>query len=236
MKQLLGSVLLALPEPVKQVLRRSLLKVRTGMPRELMVSRGETVLQVGMWRPRQAVRLFRAVGPTGKLVFVEMSEKALNDVRTALESEGCTNATFVNKGAWHQAGVVDMLDSDDSSAVRIDTDRHHPRESYAEPVRRSVPVERLDTICADLALDHVDYAEITVNGAELQALDGLTAFLPNVRRLWVAGLTRNEDGTALNSEIAAFLEGQKFETAISRTGRVVSSDWGRLDGHVYAWQ
>jgi 23S rRNA A1618 N6-methylase RlmF len=102
---------------------------------------------------------------------------------------------------------------------------------------KKFPVDTIENICRENGVDQADYMEITVNGAEVDAIQGMGEMLQNTKRLWVAGLTRDtETGEPLNKEISKLLQSHGFRTKISKTEKSPLSIWGVLDGHVYAWR
>ncbi len=222
----------------KNLLRRLILHFRVGIPRELMVNRGDTVVQVGMWRAESARRLASSVGPSGQLLLVEMSSDAVKRINDTLDQMNFKNATVVNMGVWSEPGEIEMVCSDTESANRLETGRLHPEGENAQGETTGlVTVETIENICDKNGIDAVDYMEITVNGAELEAIRGMGKMLQRTKRLWVAGLTRDpETHEPLNIQIAQELRDHGFQTKISRSSRRTASVWGKIDGHVYAWR
>ncbi|MGB7329666.1 MAG: FkbM family methyltransferase [Rubripirellula sp.] len=219
----------------KNSLRRLILHFRTGMPRELMVNRGDTVVQVGMWHRDSARRLANSIGPNGRLVLIELSKDSLDVVKEAMEARSLHNVDYVNKGAWHTPGQVEIIVNENPSLNRIDTGRLHPGGD--DGIKKMVDVDTIENICEEHDVDVVDYMEITINGAEVDAIRGMGKMLQATKRIWVAGLTRDpETGEPLNAAIAKELQSHGFSTKISRSKKSAASKWGSLDGHVYGWR
>lgn len=239
LKYLFPKLAAIIPEGgVKNLIRRSILHFRTGIPRELMINRGDTVVQVGMWRSESARRLAEAVGSDGRIVLIEMSAEAAARISSTFSEMKYNNATVVNAGVWSEPDEVNIVHSESPSANRIDTGRLHPEgHGSSEGPTGHVKVETIENICSVCGVESVDYMEITVNGAELEAIRGMGVMLQRTKRLWVAGLTRDAvTGEPLNLEIAKELRRNGFHTKISRAKRQSLSVWGKIDGHVYAWR
>ncbi len=235
-KALAQKLIRCIPESsAKNCLRRTILHFRIGIPRELMVNRGDTVVQVGIWSPSSVTRLVQSIGSTGRLLVIELSNESLANIRAAVAESDCQNITFVNKAVWHTPGEMEIIEADDPSMTRIDTGRLHPGVSQGK--KRMVEVDTIGNICTQHGIQHADYMEITINGAEVEAIRGMGGMLKTTRRIWVAGLTRDpKTGEPLNTSIAAELIRHGFQTKISRAKRSRNSQWGSLDGHVYGWR
>ncbi len=239
MKQTLARALFTLwrlvPEgPARNALRRALYRVRVGIPRELLINPGDTVVQVGMWRLSSLRRAARAVGPSGRLLLIEASPEHAARAAEFLADKGMDNCSVVNAAGWHESGTLELNLSDDPSGIQVDgVHADIPHEVSGRTV--SVPAVRLDDVTREHGITAVDYLEVTVNGAELQVLQGAPDLLPHVRRLLAAGMMRDPETHApLNERVAEHLAAQGFRTTISRHGRVANQAWGRIDGHVYA--
>ena len=234
--KLIRSTATAIPEGgLKNWLRKTILNHRIAAPRELMVNKGDTVVQVGMWRPVAAKSLARAIGPKGRIMFAEVSDKAIDDLKKAMENGPCKNVSFFNRGAWDSPGELELLVEDDPAATRLDTGMLHP--GHGTTSTKMVAVDTIANMCAEAGIDKIDYIEITVNGAELHALKGMGELVKSTKRVWIAGLTRDPDtGKPLNIDISEELQARGVNTKISKSGKKVGDQWGKLDGHVYGWQ
>lgn len=73
--------------------------IRSRAVRKLELQHGDTVLEVGCGTGRNLPHLEAAVGPTGHIFGVDLSEKMLNRARTLCEWRGWTNVTLVRMDA-----------------------------------------------------------------------------------------------------------------------------------------
>lgn len=228
----------ALPESdAKNRLRAGILSTRHFLPKELAVRKGDTVVQVGMWSPEHLRRLLAAIGPTGRVVLIEISADVVREFRQFLEAEGISNVTLVNKGAWSSKGIHRLNVGVDPDANQLEIENVDMPAGHHFVDERQVEVDTVDNVLAELGWKTVDYAEVTVNGVELEVLAGMSDSLPHVRRLLVAGMMRERDsGEPLNKRVAAVLESRGFRTRISQPGNVLGSDWGQADGFVFGWR
>ena len=226
-----------LPEGgLKHFVRSTILGFRIAAPREFMINRGDTVVQVGMWRRTSAKRVLDAIGPDGTALFIEVSAKSIEDLKKAHEESNCKNVFFVNKGAWDSPGEIELLIEDNPANTRLQTGMLHPGE-LGKAQTQKVQVDTIENICNSVGINKIDYIEITVNGAEVNALKGMGDLVKVTKRFWVAGLTRNpETNQPLNIPISEYLQSRGVKTKISTSGKKATDKWGRLDGHVYGWQ
>lgn len=234
--------------PWKNWLRAQLLDVRNGLPRELMVSRGDVVVQVGMWRPRNLMRLSQCVGETGRVVLVEADQRVTDNLAQLIAAKNIQNVTIVNKGAFKERGTVEFNVGASPGHNRIDGTGVEMVVNVNQDVfdqKASIEVDTVDNIVADLGIDRVDYVEITVNGVELEVLEGMPNTLQHAKRLFLAGYARDsESGEPTNERTSRYLKNQGFRTTITRRIKADMEDfdrdavkqWGLMDGHVFAWR
>ena len=150
--KLIRSTATAIPEGgLENWLRKTILNHRIAAPRELMVNKGDTVVQVGMWRPVAAKSLARAIGPKGRIMFVEVSDKAIDDLKKAMENGPCKNVSFFNRGAWDSPGELELLVEDDPAATRLDTGMLHP--GHGTTSTKMVAVDTIANMCAEAGID-----------------------------------------------------------------------------------
>lgn len=230
-----GRLLGAAPPRIRNRVRAALLRIRVGLPRELLVAPGEVVVQVGMWRPGNAVRLSRAIGPNGRALLIEAGPAEALAIEQRLEAEGLSNVRVVNAAAWHEETEMEFDQAETPAGSQLSgVDLKKPAQGRGATI--TVGARRVDEIAKAEGFLNASYVEVTVNGAELNALKGMPSLLASVDRLFVAGMMRDENGVPANRAIAQFLEQAGFRTRISRNGAVVDETWGRVDGHVFGWR
>ena len=133
---------------------------------------GDTVLDVGAGIGGEALTFSKLVGPNGRVVCIEGHPATAHALRRLVELNHLENVTVLPLAVGQQAGLVFM--SDDTvdhlgNSVRGDAD--------SGP---AVPVLPLDLIIADLGLDRVDFLKMNIEGAEVDALNGMSANLASV--------------------------------------------------------
>lgn len=205
-------------------------------PIELTLRKGETIVQVGAIREGQTLTMALIVGENGRVIAIEPEKANLEALRQKLEEKSVKNVTLVPKGAWSEKGKRRLFLSPHSADHKIEVpgvlhDNDLRPENYQSFTE--IEVDTVDNILRDLEISSVDYAKITVNGAELEVLKGMEETLRGDVRLWVKGHAL-KDGQPINKAIASFLEERGFFVQIGkRRGAVISKDFIR-EGDVYA--
>ena len=210
-------------------------RMRNGIPREINIPQGARVVQVGMWRLPNALRLARAIGPSGRGLLVEASEEHATKISDEFGRRGLEHMTVVHAAGWYENGELELKESDEPSGNQV---TGVPLQIPKEFTGRTfvVPARRLDDVAREHDLLHPDYVEVTVNGAEMDVLRGMPTLLSATNRILVAGMMRDSAGTAANLEVERYLKEYGFQTQVSRRGRTVSEQWGRVDGHVFGYR
>ena len=229
----------------RQSLAEFVLNFKQNVPREMMIGSGDTVVQIGTPQTETVRRIAKAIGPNGRAVVVEADETNVNRLRSWIDSNAIKNVRLIHQAAADRKGVLTFLVSKkwsgnhrlaDDSIVN-DNDQLEVDATGSEYLRKEVPADTVDGICAANDIDHIDYIEIAINGAELAVLKTMPEILKKTKRLFVKGHSRErETGMPICHAIKALLDGQGFKTRITRPSRAGTADWGKREGDVYAWR
>ncbi len=219
------------------------LRVRPNIPRELIVNRGDCVVQVGTPSTSTMHRLVKSVGPKGRVYVIEPAATNVQRLNNYREVHGLRNVRIIPKAAWDKPGthrfLVSARDDDhrlDNDAILHDNDLREQRENggYQETL---VEVDTVENMLGGELIDSIDYLEIAVNGAEQNVLDGMGTLLQKTRRVFVKGHPRDRDtGQAACYRLTDYLLQHGFKTAITKSSRAVDHAWGNREGDVYAWK
>jgi FkbM family methyltransferase len=80
----------------------------------------------------------------------------------------------------------------------------------------TVPTGTLDDFCARRGLDHIDFIQMDVQGAEQLVLAGATAMLPHITAIWLEVSAREHyRGQTLAADITRFMRDHGFQLAHS---------------------
>lgn len=158
------------------------------------VLEGETVVLGGCYRYDTISRFSDVVGPKGRVVAIEANERNVDKLRSRIAADArlknAGNIVLIAKGIWNEKGKKTFIANkgDDAALDKIESrelrDFSYHKVDHAE--RIEVEVDTLDNILNEAGVENVDFVLLTINDAELLALDGVDRLLlnnPNVRFL-----------------------------------------------------
>jgi FkbM family methyltransferase len=231
-----------LPEGrLKNAVRSLMLNFQHSLPTELVVNRGDTVVQVGTPTPKTVRRFQRAVGPQGRLVIVEAMPENQRRLREDIERRGLSNVQVIEAAACNENGsgelAVSPLWGDHKlplDGVTIDNDERPENHAMQRiPVR----LVRLDDALGDLGLTSVDFLSVTVNGAEAEVLRGAAQILSSSRpgtRVYAKGHALDAAGQPIHQQTEPLMRSFGFRTKVSRGEP--STTQARRAGDLFAWK
>jgi FkbM family methyltransferase len=158
----------------------------------IVASSGDTVVLGGCYLTRTIRMMYEVVGPTGLIIAIEANPANVEKVRSEIAADAklsrARNIMLVPKGIWGKPDRMTFVAStgDDAALDKI-ADAQLRDFSYAKVAgtrRFDIEVDTLDNILRDVGVKHVDLVILTINDAELVALDGMEQLLranPNVR-------------------------------------------------------
>ncbi len=143
--------------------------------------KGSIMVDAGAYTGLKAMHYADIVGPAGKVVAIEIDRHNCDLIKRNAKANSLPIIT-VEKGIWDQKGQKTDCHRERQRHTIAEVDQLNSEHGYlSETV---VETDTLDNILDQAGVDVVDYLNIQVNGAELQALEGLT--LERVRAIWVA--------------------------------------------------
>jgi FkbM family methyltransferase len=138
--------------------------------------RGDLVLDLGAGNGEELSRISHAVGAEGRVLAFEPHPESFRALVATVRANGLANVDAFPQAVTDRAGVT-TLNGDDASTRSVVTRTMTTLE---------VETTTIDDIFAQLRLDHVDFAKINIEGAELLALWGGAASLPRIRHLCIS--------------------------------------------------
>lgn len=235
-----------LPEGrMKAAIRRNLLNFQHSLPTELVVNRGETVVQVGTPNPATMRRFLRAVGEEGRLVIVEAMPENQERLQSAIEEGLFDNVIVVKAAACNENRQGELAVSPfwgdhkiPLTEVTMDNDRRPENAAMAK-----IPVRflRLDDELHRYGISQIDYLCVTVNGAELEVLKGAEKLLrngPRHARIYAKGHALDSNGKPVHLQSQKFLMSLGYHTKITKgePSSILERDWLWRAGDVFAWR
>lgn len=209
---------------------------RPQLREDLYINHGEWMAYVGFYRSEYATRLAEMVGPSSELVLVEAHPK--NYERLVKGLEGASNRERIhalNLALWTHRGVVPFEVYDEPNMtefhkVAVSVGKSHYADS-AQVVE--VPCDSFDNVFERFPL--IRHVFITINGAELEALRGMTKYLSTPgASVWIKSPFRNkETGEMMYKEVAQNLRERGLQVFVAAKTRGVATD---AMGKVYAYR
>ena len=173
------------------------------------LQKGDRVFEAGPYLGFGSVGMARLVGEDGRIVSLEAGPDTYQALRQNLEMNELTNVSAHYGGLGAKDG--EMLISE----------QHDQRISLVEGVvaassTRSVPTRSIESLCEEEGLAP-NFMILTINGAELMAIEGSAGFLSRCEglRVNVPGWYRDERGP-IGPRIAECLQAIGFEVITTR--------------------
>ena len=151
-----------------------------------MVNRGETVILGGVFSESYVEDYSNRVGSNGKVIVVEANP--VNILRLRERFKNINNILFINRAIWNKEKTLTLLAADQDvcqgyNRVKSENIDEFPNHLVQDINEISVSACTLDTVMQTLNRDKVDQINLTINGAELPALDGFKSILRNNNKL-----------------------------------------------------
>jgi len=152
------------------------------LPETILPPKGGIIIECGAYLGHKTVRFAdQLVGPGGKVLAIEMMPDNAEILRRNIKENGlCDVIDVIEAGVWKEAGTmpvkgkgrqrnsllkIDKLDQDRDVIARVDT---------------------LDAFVNEWGQPYVDLVFMTLNGAEVEALQGMSSSLQVVGAIYIA--------------------------------------------------
>ncbi len=136
------------------------------------VKPGDMVAEMGAFRGYYSMYLSRQVGETGNVVAIEPVKDNLRYLEKNIKKNDLKNVIIVPKGVWSKKTTLTFSQrSEDFQSASIDM-------NYSDAKMLSIEVDTLDNILAKTNTDKINQMIIQLNGAEHEALKGLSEIKP----------------------------------------------------------
>lgn len=240
MKNLIIRAICKLPETrLKNTIRHVLLNFHPGLPTKLMVNKGDTILIAGIRHPATVCDWVDATGKEGALIFVEADARNVETLTAHIAEKGYKNIQLLRCALGKEEGEARFLVSDRPSDNRLQNESiimdNDLREDYADEI--VVPVKSIDSITNELGLKKIDFVSLTINGAELDAIKGMSQSSSIVARIYSkAHALEEESKQPINQQITQILREYGFSTNIARPTKGIVDGWMVRAGDVFGWR
>jgi FkbM family methyltransferase len=152
-----------------------------------MVSSGESCIIAGVYSEHTIRDFSKVIGDNGTVVVVEANPQ--NASRLIDDCNDLKNVVITNKAIWRESGEMEFILSKQSreqgyNRLVSDELQHFPEHLDDNPIIIKVPTDTLVNISNEFGIKKLDHVNLTINGAELQAVECMAELLhqhPNVR-------------------------------------------------------
>lgn len=123
---------------------------------------GDTVIDVGAYTGFYTIYAAKKVGPKGRVIAMEPDPYSLMRLKRNIKLNNVNNITIISKGLYSRDAVLKFETQTVCSRIVDDENTSH--------TLNSIRVTTLDKLMSDLALKHVDFVKMDIEGAELEAI------------------------------------------------------------------
>lgn len=157
--------------------------VGSAVARMLPPGRGGVFVDAGAYIGFKALGFADYIGPQGKVLMIEICGENEALARRNISQNRLDNRiTSFNSAIWKEAGEMTDRSRGYSAHTLVETSEHMNWHG-----RSTVAARTLDSIFTEAGLDEINYLNLQLNGAELEALEGLSRYFDRVQVIRSAG-------------------------------------------------
>ncbi len=174
---------------------------------------GDVVLDIGAYLGVGALRLAREVGPAGRVISVEAKPQNQAAYAQLMQSNGVDHALLLKGGIWSEPGEMTFHCGERQENTLVG---HLARGTNLQTVR----TYSIDKIVDTCELPDVRLISLTVNGAEVEAIEGASKTLAEMSpALTIAGWYKR-DGRPIHEIACPMIKRHGYEVRVGPKGRV----------------
>lgn len=154
----------------------------------------------------------------GLIVAVEIGKKNYEVLKKNIKENNLEETVIpVHAGLWKENGIGTQKHNFTTRRFLSATDQWKPHMKHEEQVN----LLTIDTLIEQHNLDHVDYLNIQVNGAEREVCQGISLSKDKIKQVSIASYY-SDDGEQLVDEVIQIMESKGFELSGRLPGGRVS--------------
>lgn len=143
---------------------------------------GNIVVEAGAYVGYYTIKMSQAVGPAGRVIAVEPVDENRDIILKNIEANNIQNVTLLPYAVWNEKGTVTFYLTDrQKNSLLPDLLRGKGKMHEI-----TVPTATIDSIVEETGISAPNFVIITVNGAEVEALEGMSNTLDKGVHLVVA--------------------------------------------------
>lgn len=178
---------------------------------------GETFLDIGAYMGYGTIRLNKELGAESRIISVEPDPDAIKLLKENISCNNLSNVSIVPNAIWNRSGEILDFSKTARQANSLISDIVKASNSM------SVQTITIDEIVRNTDEGTVDAVSITVNGAEVEAVEGMEDTIKRCEhiRLSIAGWYKRGDKRICDI-ISPMLQDYGLELAVGRKGGVLA--------------
>jgi FkbM family methyltransferase len=170
---------------------------------------GSVIVDVGAGNGTDTVLFAQSAGPAGWVFAIEAHPKTARLLRATCKYNKFNNVTIVEAALMGSTEKLRMTDEGSHLANRV------LRESGAVEgvVTDMVDTTTLDRFCLTHKISCIDFLKMNIEGAEVEAIKGMTISIAKIRRACIAchDFIKQDPDEPIKRSIAAFMKSNGFE-------------------------
>ena len=194
--------------------------VQAAYERYYRLNRGAVIVDVGANVGAFSVKAATVIRDEGKVIAIEPEAGNLAFLRRNIEANDLRNAVIVPKALWSEKGKLNLCLSATSLCHSFYEDSSYGMKEIDG--LQEVQVDTLDNILKTLSIDHVDFLKMDIEGAELEAIKGMTETLRVTENLAIE-TCHVVNGKKTSPIVVQFLRDEGFKVR-------------EISDYVYAWK
>lgn len=175
----------------------------------------DIVVDAGPYLGYGALKMGELVGNSGKIIAIEAGPDCGKLLEKNIKENSLKNIQIVHKAVWNKKEIK-IFHRSSKQANSLVQDLIKKTETNTVQVR----ADTIDNILNDYGITNISMISLTINGAELEALEGMSKTLENYSpRLSIAGWYQRS-GQLIWKGAMALLKKKGYKTLKSRDGKV----------------
>ncbi len=201
----------------KNFLRRILMR-RIGLSFYGLANKGDTVVQGGCFMIETVAKWSDVVGKDGKVIIIEISKENIDILRYDIKRRSLNNVILVHSGVWDKKEEKELSISESSHLSMLNNTKISSKILTKEDFVGTdvVTVDSIDHILEELNITKVNVVNLTISGAEREALRGMNHTIKvNHPRIAIrCSFYDNHSGHHTSFDTTRFLENVGYFTAL----------------------
>jgi len=138
---------------------------------------GDIVVDAGAQIGTFTVKAAQTVGDKGKVIALEPEVQNLMLLRKNIEANGLRNVVIIPKGVWSLKSKLNLNVSSNQTGHSLYRGKCYGTDSTS--TTEEIEVDNIDNILKQLGIKRVNFIKMDIEGAEIEALKGMTETIKN---------------------------------------------------------